>query len=374
VSTSNFRGPIVDFADDGTQLLTAIRNNGWAQYGPLDISGKTSIEFKFASSADGDIDIHFDGLGGTPAMTVHAPATGGMNVWKAVGAPLLGVTGSHVMFLRFKSQVRNQFFNLQSFQLLPGKPAAPSATQVIYAPGCTIIGPRNQVLLENAVKAARESEVALVFVGDNRLLSDEGRDREYLHLPEVQHELIKAVVAAKPRTILVVNSSCPVALNWEKENVPAILCSLNAGRSREMRSQMLFFGDYNPGGKLCSTWFRDVTQLPNFHEYDIKHGRTYMYFHGDPLYPFGYGLSYTTFDYQNIRIEGDRLQSDKAIALSADISNTSRLAGVEVVQFYVQVGGKQQRPIQQLAGFQRVTLNRVKSRRYRFLCRMITSR
>jgi beta-glucosidase len=356
VSTSNFRGPIVDFADDGTQLLTAIRNNGWAQYGPLDISGKTSIEFKFASSADGDIDIHFDGLGGTPAMTVHAPATGGMNVWKAVGAPLLGVTGSHVMFLRFKSQVRNQFFNLQSFQLLPGKPAAPSAMQVIYAPGCTIIGPRNQVLLENAVKAARESEVALVFVGDNRLLSDEGRDREYLHLPEVQHELIKAVVAANPRTILVVNSSCPVALNWEKENVPAILCSLNAGQEQGNAIADALFGDYNPGGKLCSTWFRDVTQLPNFHEYDIKHGRTYMYFHGDPLYPFGYGLSYTTFDYQNIRIEGDRLQSDKAIALSADISNTGHLAGVEVVQFYVQVGGKQQRPIKQLAGFQRVTL------------------
>jgi hypothetical protein len=117
----------------------------------------------------------------------------------------------------------------------------------------TIIGPRNQVLSENAVKAARESEVALVFVGDNRLLSDEGRDREYLHLPEVQHELIKAVVAANPRTVLVVNSSCPVALNWEKENVPAILCSLNAGEEQGNAIADALFGDYNPGGKLCST-------------------------------------------------------------------------------------------------------------------------
>jgi len=164
------------------------------------------------------------------------------------------------------------------------------------------------------------------------------------------------VVAANPRTILVVNSSCPVALNWEKENVPAILCSLNAGQEQGNAIADALFGDYNPGGKLCSTWFRDVTQLPNFHDYDIKHGRTYMYFHGDPLYPFGYGLSYTTFDYQNIRIGGDRLQSDKAIALSADISNTGHVAGAEVVQFYVQVGGKQQRPIKQLAGFQRVNL------------------
>jgi beta-glucosidase len=356
VSTSNFRGPIVDFADDGAPMLTAIRNRDWAQYGLLDFSGRTSIEFKFASSADADIDIYFDSLVGTPALTLHAPATGGMNVWKTIDAPLSNVTRSHVVFLRFKSNTRDHFLNLHSFRLLPSKPVASSATQVIYAPGCTIIGPRNQVLLENAVKAARESEVALVFVGVNRLLSDEGRDRDYLHLPEVQHELIKAVAAVNPRTVLVVNSGCPVALNWEKENLPAILCSLSAGQEQGNAIADALFGDFNPSGKLCSTWFRDVVQLPNFHDYDIKHGRTYMYFHGDPLYPFGYGLSYTTFDYQNIRIKGDRLQTDKGISVSADISNTGHMAGVEIVQLYVQAPGKQQRPMKQLAGFQRVSL------------------
>jgi len=356
VSTSNFRGPIVDFTDDGAQLLTAIKNNDWAQYPSLDFSGKTSIEFKFASSADGDIEIRFDSLGVAPALTVHAPATGGMNVWKTVSAPLSGVTGSHVMFLKFRSTGRDHFISLQSFQLLPSKPAVPSAAQVVYAPGCTIMGPRNQALLENAVKAASESDVALVFVGDNRLLSDEGRDRDYLHLPDVQHELIKAVAAVNPRTILVVNSCCPVALNWEKENVPAILCSLNAGQEQGNAIADVLFGDYNPGGKLSSTWFRDVAQLPNFHDYDIKHGRTYMYFRGDPLYPFGYGLSYTTFGYENLRVKGDRLESGKAIMLSAEISNTGHVAGVETVQFYVQANDKQQRPIKQLAGFQRVSL------------------
>jgi beta-glucosidase len=355
VSTSNFRGPIVDFTDDGAQLLTAIRNNDWAQYASLDFSGRTSIEFKFASSADGNIEIHVDGLG-APALIVPVPATGGMNVWKTVSAPLSGITGSHVMFLKFRSTGRDHFLNLQSFQLLPGKPAVPSAAQVVYAPGCTIMGPRNQTLLDNAVKAASESEVALVFVGDNRLLSDEGRDRDYLHLPDVQHELIKAVAAANPRTVLVVNSCCPVALNWEKENLPAIVCSLNAGEEQGNAIADVLFGDYNPGGKLSSTWFRDVTQLPNFHDYDIKHGRTYMYFKGDPLYPFGYGLSYTTFSYENLRVQGDRLESGKTITLSADISNTGHVAGVETAQFYVQAAGKQQRPIKQLAGFQRVSL------------------
>jgi beta-glucosidase len=356
VSASNFRGPIVDFTDDGAQLLTAIKNNDWAQYASLDFSGTTSIQFKFASSSDGDIEIRFDSLGGAPALTVPVPATGGMNVWKTVSAPLSGVAGSHVMFLKFRSTGRDHFINLQSFQLLPSKPAAPTAAQMIYAPGCTIMGPRNQILLDNAVRAASESEVALVFVGDNRLLSDEGRDREYLHLPDVQHELIKAVAAVNPRTILVVNSCCPVALNWEKDNIAAILCSLNAGQEQGNAIADVLFGDYNPSGKLSSTWFRDVAQLPNFHDYDIKHGRTYMYFQGDPLYPFGYGLSYTTFSYENLRVKDDRLEPGKTITVTADVSNTGHGAGIEIVQLYVQANGKQQRPTKQLAGFQRISL------------------
>ena len=147
-----------------------------------------------------------------------------------------------------------------------------------------------------------------------------------------------------------------MALNWEKDNIPAILCSLNAGQEQGNAIADVLFGDHNPGGKLSSTWFRDVAQLPNFHDYDIKHGRTYMYFHGDPLYPFGYGLSYTTFGYENLHVKGDRLESGKTVTLSADISNTGRVTGAETVQFYVQANGKQQRPIKQLAGFQRVSL------------------
>jgi beta-glucosidase len=356
LNTSNFRGPVVDFSDDGAQFLTAIRNDGWAQFGPLEFSGKTSIEFKLASSSDGDIYIFLDTLNGSPLLTVHALSTGGMDAWKTVNATLPAIGGSHIVFLKFASRMRGDFLNLQSFRLLPNKSAEPSAIQVVYAPGCTILGPRNQVLLDDAVKAARESDVALVFVGDNRLLSDEGRDRDYLHLPEAQHELIKAVMAVNPRTVLVVNSGCPVALNWEKENAPAILCSLFAGEQQGSAIADVLFGDYNPGGKLCSTWYRDVAQLPNFHDYDIKHGRTYMYFRGDPLYPFGYGLSYTTFAYQNIKIQGDRLLPEKSITVSAEISNTGHIAGDEIAQFYLHASGKQQRPIRQLAGFQRISL------------------
>ena len=356
LSTSNFRGPVVAFSDDGAQLLTNIRTNDWAQYGPLDFTGKISIEFEIASSSDGGILVYLDSFESAPSLTVSIPATGGMDAWKTISAPLHGITGDHVLFLRFTAGTRNRFLNLRQFRMLPAAPAKQSATEITFAPGCTIDGPRNNALFEAAVKAAKEADVAIVFVGDNRLLSDEGHDRTFLHLPGAQHDLIKAVVAVNPRTAIVINTACPVAVNWEKDNVPAILCSFFGGEQQGNAIADALLGDYNPGGKLCSTWFRDIRQLPNFHDYDIKHGRTYMYCRGDSLYPFGHGLSYTTFSYENLQISGSQLLPNQAITVTMDLSNTGHVAGDEVVQFYVRTGESIQRPIKQLAGFDRVSL------------------
>ncbi|HEX3992884.1 MAG TPA: glycoside hydrolase family 3 N-terminal domain-containing protein, partial [Acetobacteraceae bacterium] len=209
ISTSNFRGPVVAFSDDGSQMLSSIRNNTWAQYGPLNLDNKTSIELRVASSADGDVSIYLDSLSEKPVATVHIPATGGMDTWKTVSAPLSGLTGSHVVFLRFVgSAVRTEFINLESFSLLPVAPASHANHRVTYAPGSTITGPRNEALLQAAVKAAKEAETVILFVGDNRLLSDEGVDRYELDLPDVQQELVKVIVAANPRTVVVVNTGC----------------------------------------------------------------------------------------------------------------------------------------------------------------------
>lgn len=206
------------------------------------------------------------------------------------------------------------------------------------------------------MKAASESDVALVFAGANRLISDEGHDRYYLNLPGAQHDLIKAVLAANSRTVLVVNSTCPVSINDEKESVPAILCSLFAGEQQGNAIADALFGDFNPGGKLCSTWYRDLNQLPNFHDYDIKHGRTYMYFRGDPLFAFGHGLSYTNFTFKNLKASSEWLAPGRSIDVAADVQNTGSRAGDEVVQLYVHAGGNVQRPIRQLAAFRRVSL------------------
>ncbi|MGB7265354.1 MAG: glycoside hydrolase family 3 C-terminal domain-containing protein, partial [Terracidiphilus sp.] len=356
ICTSDPRGPVVDFSDDGHEFLTGIKNNTWAQYGPIDLTGKSSIDFDAAGVADGDIALYLDTLDAGPSLTLHVPSTGGFDSWKTVSAPLSGVTGQHIIFLRFTSAGRDHFLNLRSFQLQPSAPAANSATKIVYAPGCSITGPKIDALFNAAVKAASEADAALVFVGDNRLLSDEGRDRFFLNLPGAQHDLVKAVLAANPRTIVVVNTNCPVAINAEKENVPAILCSLFAGEQQGNAIADAIFGAYNPGGKLCSTWYRDVEQLPNFHDYDIKHGRTYMYFRGDPVYPFGHGLSYTSFSYKNLHLDSARLSPGASLKLTVDIENTGTVAGDEVVQFYVHAGGSVERPIKQLAAFHRISL------------------
>ncbi len=351
-----FEGPAVGFSEDGQEFLTDIKNGAWAQYGPLDFTGKTSIEFDIASIADGAINLHLDSLDAGPFLTVKIPSTGSFGAWKTVSAQLSGITGRHIVFLRFTTAVAKYFLRLRSFKLLPAPPAEPPSVKVTYAPGCSIAGSKIDALFNAAVKAASEADVAIVFAGDNQSIDREAHDRYFLHLPGVQHDLIRAVVAANQRAILVVNSNCPVAINAEQETVPAILCALFGGEQQGNAIADALFGACNPGGKLASTWYRSVDQLPNFHDYDIKHGRTYMYFRGDPLYPFGHGLSYTSFSYRHLRVDGEKLSPGGSIRLTVDIENSGRIAGDEIVQFYVHAGGPVQRPIKQLAAFRRISL------------------
>jgi beta-glucosidase len=119
----------------------------------------------------------------------------------------------------------------------------------------------------------------------------------------------------------------------------------------------VLFGDYNPAGRLVQTWVKSMDDLPPMLDYNIRHGRTYMYFKGEPLYPFGYGLSYTTFAYSKLRTDAPRLVKGGMVTVSVDVRNTGKRDGQEVVQLYVShVGSKVERPIKELKGFQRVFL------------------
>jgi len=230
---------------------------------------------------------------------------------------------------------------------------------------------------DDAVNAAKSSDVAVVVVGNDptcgpdmahawnqdastkpcAVPSDgrEGRDRESITLE--QEELIKQVYAANPKTIVILISSFPYAINWTQATVPAILHMTHASQDEGAALAEVLFGKYNPGGHLVTTWPKSLDQLPPMMDYDIRHGRTYMYFKGEPLYPFGYGLSYTTFEYSNLKSSSSALAKDGSVTISVDVKNTGKLTGDEVVQLYVtHFGSKVERPLKELKGFERVTL------------------
>ena len=218
-----------------------------------------------------------------------------------------------------------------------------------------------------AVKIARAADVAIVIVGNHPtcnagwakcpLPSDgkEAIDRKSIVLE--QEELVQQVLAVNPRTVVVLISSFPFSIEWTQEHAPAILHMAHNSQEEGNALADALFGDSNPGGRLVVTWPRSLDQLPPMMDYDIRHGRTYMYFRQKPLYAFGYGLSYTTFEYSNLRTSSDQLSPHGEINVSVDVRNTGTRAGDEVVQMYVtHVNSKVERPIQELKGFKRVTL------------------
>ena len=231
-----------------------------------------------------------------------------------------------------------------------------------------------------AVNAAQSSDVAVVVVGNDptcgpdmprdwhnspdgggtlpcTVPSDgrEGRDREIISL--AQEQLIKQVYTVNPKTVVILVSSFPFAINWTQANIPAILHMAHSSQDEGSALAKVLFGDYNPGGHLVTTWPKSVDQLPPMMDYDIRHGRTYMYFRGEPLYPFGYGLSYTTFGYSKLKTNPTQLANDGAITVSVDVTNTGSQTGDEVVQLYVKhLKSKVERPGEELKAFQRVTL------------------
>ena len=208
-----------------------------------------------------------------------------------------------------------------------------------------------------AQKMASDADVAVLFVGIDKTVATENSDRKNLLLSGEQAELVKAVYSVNPNTVVVLVNSAPLAINWTQENVPGILCTWFAGQEQGNAIADVLFGDYNPGGKLTTTWYKSVADLPSMEDYNVRNNRTYMYFKGKPLYPFGYGLSYTDFTYSNLKVSDDSLAPDKALNVTVDITNTGSVAGDEVVQMYVQYNSTDIiRPIKELRGFERVSL------------------
>ncbi|MGR6546325.1 glycoside hydrolase family 3 C-terminal domain-containing protein [Paenibacillus tundrae] len=211
--------------------------------------------------------------------------------------------------------------------------------------------------VKEAVAAAKEAETAIVFVGNNPLVNGkEEIDRPSLDLAESQQRLVEAVYAANPNTIVVIVGSYPFTSNWVQENIPAVLYTSHAGQELGNALADVLYADYAPAGRLNMTWVQSADQLTDIKDYDIiQSGRTYQYFEGDVLYPFGHGLTYAAFKYSNLELTPAQAGTEDDITVTVDVTNTGTIGSDEVVQLYVRAGkSRVKRPLKTLKGFRRL--------------------
>ena len=229
-----------------------------------------------------------------------------------------------------------------------------SGVKVEYEKGAGYIDPLDPKAIEKAADLARKSDVVILCLGTNLRVEAEGRDRRNLDLPGAQEQLLEAVYAANPKTVLVLENAGPLGVTWAHDHLPAILSAWYPGEGGGDTIARTLFGVNNPGGHLPYTVYQNLDGVPPQNEYDVSKGYTYMYFKGLPLYPFGHGLSYTTFTYSNLKVT----QNSGKLTVTFDLKNSGDRAGAEVAQLYThQRTSSTYQPIKSLRAFQRVTLD-----------------
>jgi len=245
--------------------------------------------------------------------------------------------------------------------------AAPG-TEILYAKGCEIArhaarqsdkrpAEDEDTMIRAAAETAGRADVAIVYVGTTNAIEAEGRDRTSLSLPGRQEELVKAVLAANSKTVVVLMNAGPLTIPWIKDHAPAILEAWWNGVEGGSAIADVLFGDYNPAGRLPHTVYASESQVPPQNEYDVTKGFTYMYLKGEPLFAFGHGLSYTTFKYGKLELSDTQVARDGKLTVSVDVTNTGKRQGDEVVQLYVhEVNPAVKRPVKELRGFERISL------------------
>lgn len=243
-----------------------------------------------------------------------------------------------------------------------------SAGEVIHAAGCGIAMDKrlnkdvpplgsDAEELTKAVDAAKRADAVILCLGTTTKLELEGHDRTSLGLPENQQNLAEAVIAANPKTVVVLMSAGPLTVPWLAKHARAMLQGWWLGEEGGNAIADVLFGKVNPAGRLPCTVYAAESQVPPQTEYDISKGFTYMYVKGAPLFPFGHGLSYTSFQYSNLRLSSQKIAGADTVTVTVDIQNTGKRAGDEVAQLYTrELHPSVVRPARELRGFQRVSL------------------
>jgi beta-glucosidase len=255
------------------------------------------------------------------------------------------------------------------------KAAVSPQTKVGYAKGCEVKDDSTAGFAE-AINLAKQSDVAVIFVGELHEMVGEAASRNSLDLPGRQMELVQAIHATGKPTIVVLVNGRPLSIGWIVNNVPAILESWMGGSQSGNAIADILFGDVNPEAKLPVTFPRTVGQVPIYYnhmntgrppEAENRYTSKYIDLPWTPLYPFGYGLSYTTFKISNLQLSAPRINPNGTVTVSVEVENTGRRTGNEVVQLYIRDPvATMSRPVKELKGFQRVSLRRGEKRRVEF--------
>lgn len=250
-------------------------------------------------------------------------------------------------------------------------------TKLLYAKGCEVEGDNKDGFAE-AVATAKQADVVILSIGEKRDMSGEAKSRSNLHLPGVQEDLVKAIQATGKPVVVLVNAGRPLIFNWTADNVPAIVYTWWLGTEAGTAIANVLFGDYNPSGKLPMTFPREIGQIPIYYNH-FSTGRpakdedsknyvsAYIDLKNSPKFPFGYGLSYTKFNYSDLKLSSTKMKNNETIKVSFQLSNVGKVAGEEVVQLYLKDKfGSVVRPVLELRDFQKIKLNAGESKTIEF--------
>lgn len=321
----------------GRVSIRGIKNGDWTSYGNINVGELDSIRFKMNVTYNGGtIEARVGSATGNIIASQKVVSGGGGGggffgnaVTLSAKVNTLGITGPQDVYMVFK------------------EPEAPATDK-------------------ETLDMAASADAAIIFVGTDQTTGREESDRFSLVLPGNQMALIKAVASVNPHTIVVMQTMGMVEVEPIKNNpnIPGIIFTGYNGQAQGAAMAKILFGEVNPGGKSALTWYKSVNDLPDFNDYTLrggpgKNGRTYWYFNKDVSYEFGYGLSYTTFDYSNFTIDKKTITPNGKVTVSVDVKNSGKADGDEVVQLYVKTPNSPaalQRPIKRLKGFKRVTI------------------
>lgn len=229
--------------------------------------------------------------------------------------------------------------------------------RVEYELGTGFTDSADPAAIKRAADLARKSDVVVLCLGTNLKVEAEGHDRRDLNLPGAQEQLLEAVYAANPKTVLVLMNAGPLAVTWANDHLPAILDAWYPGETGGLAIARALFGKDDPGGHLPYTVYASLDGVPPSREYDISKGFTYMYFKGLPLYAFGHGLSYTHFDYSDLKLSPSSSATNGTVQISFTIKNVGDVQGADVAQVYThQERSFTYQPLQSLRAFKRVDL------------------